>query len=184
MPIAFLAVKKHYLKPFQNSMKNTKKGGFTLIEILIVIGIIAVLAAIVLVAVNPARQFAQANNAQRLSNVNAILNAVGQYNVDKRGDVSALNIPATADDIGGGTGEVDLCALVPKYIPALPVDPKTKQTGVGLEVDDQSISKADCTKDYKTGYLIVLDNDNLITVSAPNAEDIDGKATKIAAPPL
>ncbi|MDQ5951176.1 MAG: hypothetical protein QG639_453, partial [Patescibacteria group bacterium] len=38
------------------------KHGFTLIELLVVIGILAVLLAITLVAINPARQFAQANN--------------------------------------------------------------------------------------------------------------------------
>jgi len=52
--------------------------GFTLIEILVVIGMIALLAAIVIVAINPARQFAQGRNTQRTSNVNTILNAIGQ----------------------------------------------------------------------------------------------------------
>jgi prepilin-type N-terminal cleavage/methylation domain-containing protein len=55
---------------------KAKRQGFTLIEILVVIGLIAVLAAVVLIAVNPARQFAQARNSQRASNVSTILNAM------------------------------------------------------------------------------------------------------------
>ena len=67
-------------------MKNLKKNdGFTLIEILVVIGIIAILAVIVLIAINPARQFQQARDTQRDSNTNAILNGIGQYIADNKG---------------------------------------------------------------------------------------------------
>ena len=59
--------------------------GFTLVELIVVIGILAALLAIVLVAINPGRQFAQANNTQRRSDVNAILNSVSQYAADNRG---------------------------------------------------------------------------------------------------
>ena len=148
-------------------MKTIKKqpvsAGFTLIEILIVIGIIAILAAIVLVAVNPAKQFAKANNAQRASNINAILNAVGQYTVDNKGLPPPI-ITSTATEIGSGTGKIDLCStLVPNYLPALPADP-TKA--------DQSITKTECASTYTTGYNISKDTtDNRVTITAPSAED-------------
>ena len=52
------------LNSFFNGFSSKKKG-FTLIEILVVIGIMAVLATIVIIAINPAKQFAQARNADR-----------------------------------------------------------------------------------------------------------------------
>jgi prepilin-type N-terminal cleavage/methylation domain-containing protein len=127
------------------------KKGFTLIELLVVIGILAVLLAIVLIAINPAQQFAQANDTQRRSDVNAILNAIDQSMVDSSGVLPApLNgatagvaIPFSNDSvIGTGTG-ADLCNnLVPKYVAQLPKDP-------------QNGSWTDCTA-FVTGYTITL----------------------------
>jgi prepilin-type N-terminal cleavage/methylation domain-containing protein len=147
---------------------------FTLIELLIVIGIIVILMGAILVAVNPFRQFAQANNASRWSGVNAILNAVSQKIVDNKGsfgsydtgDWATSNCPATGDNIptssatviGSGAGEYDLCtALVATYIAALPVDP-------------QNGSWTSCSS-YSTGYTIQCDpTTSRITVCAPNAQ--------------
>lgn len=131
--------------------------GFTLIEILVVIGLIAILATIVLIAINPARQFSQANNTQRESNVNAILNAVGQYIADNKGAIPSA-ITTTATEIKK-TGGVDLCsALVPNYLPALPSDPKSGSAGAQI---------TDCSSSYSTGYKIVKDaTTNRITVDA------------------
>lgn len=142
---------------------QVKRRGFTLIELLVVIGILAVLLAIVLIAINPARQFSQANNTKRRSDVNAILNAIHQYAADTKGNLSAMGLQ-TAD---GAAAEVantqtDVCTLlVTRYLAALPVDPLTNN---GTPV-------IDCTQAYATDYHVVQSTtDNRITVSAPSAE--------------
>ena len=61
------------------------KKGFTLIELLIVIAIIAIIAGAVLVAINPAKRIAEANDSQRWSEVNSLVNAISQFSVDNAG---------------------------------------------------------------------------------------------------
>ena len=144
-------------------IKNKK--GFTLIELLVVIGILAILLAIVLIAINPAKQFGQANDTKRSSDVNAILNALNQYMADNKGVLppSASPITATASYIGNAAGQIDLCSfLVTKYMADLPVDPT---------VGTRSYTTGNCTQasaSYQTGYMVsVSTSDNRLTVSAP-----------------
>ncbi len=147
-------------------MKNIlarERRGFTLIELLVVIGILAVLLAITLIAINPARQFSQANNTKRSSDVNALLNAIDQYAADNKGTLptgittSVQNIKTVAAGVGA-----DICAaLVTQYLAALPVDPLTNN---GTPVTD-------CAVAYDTNYTVVKSAaDNRITVAAPAAE--------------
>lgn len=157
-----------------NKLIKRSRGGFTLIEILIVIGIIAILAAIVLVAVNPAKNFREAANTQRSANVNAILNAVGQYIVDNKGGMPpGLDDANFGPDAIAGTSDADdmadfddFCnALADEYIGGLPADPS---------LDDQIITEgAECSDaDTDTGYTIQLENGR-VTICAPETVDVD-----------
>jgi type IV pilus assembly protein PilA len=144
-------------------MLNVKNKGFTLIEVLVVIGIIAVLAAVVLVAVNPTRQFKLARDSQRTSNVNTLLNAIHQNISEHKGSfvcggaARALPSSPTIVKYGGGfpayAGDIASC-LVPDYVSSLPFDPS--KSGAGY------VSYTD----YDTGYEIAQDPNGRITASS------------------
>lgn len=128
------------------------KKGFTLIELLIVIGIIAVLMGIAIVAVNPGQQFAKANNARRWGDVGAVANAIAIRIIDNKGDwpvtADCLALPTTdlprllKDPCVAGEYCYDLCeCLIPDYFGSMPADPSA---GVG---------GADCDN-YDSGYTL------------------------------
>ncbi len=142
-------------------MKNRYKRGFTLIEILVVIGIIAVLAAVVLVAINPSRQFKLARDSQRVSNMNALLNSISQNIAEHRGVFmcgnTVLALPTTPKIVKSATSTdgIDLApCVVPTYVSVLPYDPSA--TGAHY----LSVS------DYDTKYVIYQDAEGRVTASS------------------
>jgi len=154
---------------------SKRNSGFTLIELLVVIGILGILLAIVLIAINPARQFAQANNTARRSDVTTLLNAIHQYSADNKGKlptgipVEDPSTPASEAKEISKAG-ADICALIsPTYVASLPTDPKLNTAAV-----------TDCTSSYVTGYAVVQDAAGRVTVAAPDAEAIGGASVIIA----
>lgn len=145
---------------------------FTLIELIIVIAIIAILAAAIFVAVDPARRLHEARNARRFSDTATILEAVKTYQVDNGGTHYTTIAAATAGlyfqigtngvsgcDVtcaGAGTGFlqdqcVDISALGSGYLATVPKDPQTTSTtGVA--------------------YFLVRGDSNEITIGACNEE--------------
>jgi type II secretory pathway pseudopilin PulG len=126
-----------------------------LIEILVVIGIIAVLAAVVLVVINLLRQFKLARDSQCVSNITAILNSVGQNIAENRGifNCGGITLPATSTIIESTNLNIGNC-LIPNYISNLPFDP-SKPTAHFTNISS-----------YNTGYYIFQDPDGRITVTA------------------
>lgn len=140
------------------------KGGFTLIELLVVIGIIAILAGVVIVAVNPGRQFAQGRDTVRNNDVLAILNAIGQYQADHGGNFNCptgQSLPTSLTFIGSGAGEYNMHdCIIPTYISQIPLDP------IGAPS-----STFTSTGSYTTGYRVSYDpTTRRVTVDAPYAE--------------
>lgn len=99
--------------------RSNLQKGFTLIELLVVIGIIGILAAVVIVAVNPARQFASARDSQRKSDLYSITSAVYQYAVENNGNLPTQITTSPSD------ASVLSAVLVPTYLAAIPNDPST-----------------------------------------------------------
>ncbi len=121
------------------SKSKTSKSGFTLLEILLVVGIIAILAGIVIVAINPSKQIATVRNTQRQSDIKQINSALQQYFIDHGSyppsilDATTLTEICDTDDAPAPSGVtctnlVDLSVLVPTYLAAIPKDPNATTT--------------------------------------------------------
>jgi len=114
--------------------------GFTLVELIIVIAIIAILAAAIFVAIDPARRLHEARNARRIMDITTILDASKKYQADNDGElystIAALNpgnyyqIGTAGDSCDDNCGAestdqvcVDISGMGSNYLALIPRDP-------------------------------------------------------------
>jgi prepilin-type N-terminal cleavage/methylation domain-containing protein len=109
------------------------KKGFTLIEVLVVIGILGILATVALVAINPAEAQKKARDVQRLKDMATLQSVMEQYLADNPGTAGiaagwAGGVSSGANVYSGcGTSNwltVNLCP----YLSVLPKDPQNRST--------------------------------------------------------
>ena len=162
---------------------SPERDGFTLVELLVTIAIMGILAAIIIVAINPAKQLGDARNTQRKFDVNTFLNAYGQYAVDHEGffqpnDIDGISllsdcrVSASTKKMckattlhGSGPGECGdssvLCVwsrhLSGTYLASIPTDPH----------DDES----NMAEQAMVDYLISSVTAGRLRFDAPNAEN-------------
>ncbi len=140
--------------------------GFTLLEILLVIAVIGILAAIVLIAINPNKQLAQARNAERRVDLNTLNKSLEQILIDTGSypagitdsyqevcatENKSISTPLTDAPSVDCTGKLDLRSLIPTYIAAIPRDPQSTGSSTGYYVARNS-------------------NNNRISIKSTNAE--------------
>lgn len=142
----------------KSQAKPGAKAGFTLMELVLVIGAITALSGAVMAASTPGKPISQARNSQRLLNATSLINGIWQNIVDHRGvfTCAAGVVPATSTRIASNGYNLALC-LIPKYFQTLPYDPSLK------EAHYNSVTN------YDTGYEIVREGGK-VTISAPGAE--------------
>ena len=146
-----------------------KDVGFTLIELLIVITIIAALAVVVFVALNPVKRLSDARDARRSSNIETILTAIHQYVADNKGSLptglstgmaeTQLGTSGTACNMTqancsiAATACLDLTTPLAKYVKSIPIDPGATYSAA------------------KTGFSVTVDTNNIVTIKACGGEN-------------
>lgn len=151
------------------------KRAFTLVELLLTVGIISLLAVAVFVALNPSRRLLDTKNARRTTDVDTILSAIHQSIVDNRGTYpTGLSAGMVQRQLGtaaagcatalAGCNVTDVACLdlmavanpqdLLPYLAAMPVDP-----------DGTAVWPAG-----ETGYSVVVNSDGIVTVRACGAE--------------
>jgi len=156
------------------------KKGFTLIELLIVISIIAILASVVFVALDPLKRFQDARNSSRWTDITSVVSAIKVYQVDNSGSYPTTvgSMTAATPYMIGDTGCSNTCSaqtitsgnclnltelVTDGYLGKVPISPNASGSSWTSTTTGYALTK------YTTGLITVVacdaENDESISVS-------------------
>jgi uncharacterized protein (TIGR02145 family)/prepilin-type N-terminal cleavage/methylation domain-containing protein len=150
----------------QNILRYKKKqSAFTLIELLIVIGIIAILAVAVIITTTPGKRLAEARDATRTKHLHALESALYVYNIDEgefpESPTTLTEICNTNLETPNCSGLIDLSSMNI----TIPVDPQgyygnSNGTGYEMVVKENTV-KVHAPKRETCGFPIVDSDANV-----------------------
>ncbi len=137
-------------------MKSERSGYFLLLEIMPTVSILAAIAMIVILALNPRKQFESARNTRRQGDLYLIADALSSHAHESgRALISSIPVsPNAALEICSGppaTGCLSLESLLGIYLDTIPRDPLAPDSG-------------------HTRYFLLRLSESSVTVSAPDTE--------------
>ena len=102
--------------------RNNNQAGFTLVELVLVIGILSVLGVLLIMVINPVTQLQKANDAKRKSELAQLQKTLEQYYSDN-GKYPA----ASSTKIAPGGVEINWGSDFPSYNTKVPADPSSSR---------------------------------------------------------
>ncbi len=158
---------------------NRKKGsGFTLIELLIVIAIIAILASVVFVALDPLTRFQDARDSSRWADVSGLISAIKIDQVDNGGSYISAITNLTDSEVyligtcsSGATlvGVTDYCDIDPTQTACVDLSGLVTEGYLGnVPISPNGNGNWDATM---TGYTLERESTGIIHVRACESEN-------------
>ena len=142
-------------------MKMTKRTGFTLVELLVVVALVGILAAIAILVINPAKIMGKTRDSQRKSDFKAIQGALelfySQYHRYPTTDEMAFGSPLLFKEVAGTNYCTHTAVDWVAYMDKAPEDPLNNGAGwwgwhYTYVATDTSINI--CNSGQNPGYLL------------------------------
>ncbi|MBI4458173.1 prepilin-type N-terminal cleavage/methylation domain-containing protein [Candidatus Uhrbacteria bacterium] len=135
------------------SEDNRGKKGFTLLELLIVIGIIVILSAIVVLVLNPAETLRKSRDAQRISDLATMKGALGLYLTSEK--TPKLDNTAGNTTCENGSGVDTIYYSLPSDAPGGDITDATLDGGAASVPDAGQVTNANKGKVNGSGWIKV-----------------------------